>query len=149
MAEINTDTSLAVTMARRLRRVRLEQQVSAEPLMVRGDAVQLHQVLVNLMLNGMDATNDISFHAAKVEILAERTASGEIRLKVSDNGCGFANAQQLGFASFVSTKPHGMGLGLSISNAIIQAHGGRLLAYNNPEGGATVSFHLPPPIAAQ
>ena len=144
LAALARATAAMLATEARKRRVRLEQQVSHAPLMVRGDAVQLQQVLVNLMLNSMDATNEISFHAAKVEILAEQTANGEIRLKVTDNGCGFANAQQLGFASFVSTKPHGMGLGLSISNAIIQAHGGRLLAYNNPEGGATVSFHLPP-----
>ncbi len=125
----------------RKRRIRIEVQAPDTPLAVCGDAVQLEQVLVNLVLNAMDAMQD-SPGAACIAIRAERL-HGEVQVRVSDQGCGFDGEAPVGFASFASTKPQGMGLGLSISSAIVQAHGGRLMASNNPEGGATVGFLLP------
>jgi len=131
---------LLATEARK-RRIRIEAGVPAQALPVKGDAVQLEQVLVNLVLNGMDAMQD-SHGPACIAIRAARCGA-EIEVLVSDQGCGFAGEPPAGFASFASTKPDGMGLGLSISNAIVQAHGGRLTATNNRERGATVGFRLP------
>lgn len=140
-ALVRASASLLASEARN-RGIDLQAPAGDAALMVRGDAVQLEQVLVNLVLNGMDAATGVAGQA-RIEIRAERTTSGDVAVTVCDNGCGFADDQPQRFAAFISTKRHGMGLGLSISNAIILAHGGRLWAENNPGGGATVGFHLP------
>lgn len=139
-ALVRAVSALLASEARK-RRIQIEVHAPAEALPVSGDAVQLEQVLVNLVLNGMDAMQDTP-GAACIAIRA-RCRGSEAEVVVSDQGCGFPGDPPAGFASFASTKPHGMGLGLSISNAIVQAHGGRLSAANNPEGGATVGFRLP------
>ena len=105
------------------------------------DRVQLQQVLLNLLLNACDAMADGSRGEKRVTITTVATATGGVELSVADQGTGIAPDQlDRVFEPFVTTKPHGLGLGLSICRSIVTAHGGKLWADNNDEGGAT--FHL-------
>ena len=134
----------------RMRKLRLETELAAAPLTVSADPVQLQQILINLVLNGMDAMDAAGAPAAvagRVVTLHSRRGEGAgedmAEVLVSDQGCGFGANQARLFESFFTTKAHGMGLGLSIAAAIVHAHGGRIWAANNPGGGATVGFALP------
>ena len=127
------------------RRVKVTLELARPAPPVRGDRVQLQQVLLNLILNAMDATSGCEagkrFVAVRVGPVAERA-----EIAVSDTGSSIPeeNLNRL-FEPFFTTKPNGMGLGLAISHTIIEAHGGRLWAENNPEAGATFRFTLPMP----
>jgi PAS domain S-box-containing protein len=108
-----------------------------------GDRVQLQQVLLNLVLNGMDA---MAAQPEAARRLAIRTVSeaGAVRVGVRDQGAGIpADQLEHVFASFFTTKPGGMGMGLAISRSIVEAHGGKIWAESNPEGGATFWFTVP------
>jgi signal transduction histidine kinase/CheY-like chemotaxis protein len=107
---------------------------------VRADRVQLQQVLMNLMLNGMEAMND---RGGELKICTRREGE-ELLVSVSDTGVGIpADRLQEIFNAFVTTKVNGTGLGLAISRTIIESHGGRLWATANPESGSTFCFTLP------
>ena len=110
---------------------------------VRGDRVQFQQVLLNLILNAMDAMNGCEAGRRCVAVRV-RPREEEVEVAVSDSGHGIPaqNLKRL-FEPFFTTKPSGMGLGLAISRTIIEVHGGRLWAENNPAGGATFRFTLP------
>jgi len=105
------------------------------------DRVQLQQVLVNLMLNGIEAMPDGS---GELSVASRRTDDGQLLISVSDSGIGFSgeNLEQI-FAAFFTTKPQGTGMGLSVSRRIIESHGGRLWASANTGRGATFQFTLP------
>jgi two-component system sensor kinase FixL len=112
------------------------------------DRVQIQQVLINLMRNAMEAMRD-----SERRELVIRTSSGDegsVIIEVSDTGPGISDeiAARL-FQPFVTSKPGGMGIGLSISRRIVEAHGGELSASRNAEGGATFRFSLPAIDAAQ
>lgn len=135
----------------RMRRVPLRTEPAPQPLTVAADPVQLQQILINLVLNAMDAMGAAETGAAAaletrrgIVLCGRRGADGMAEVLVNDSGCGFAVSQERLFESFFTTKAHGMGLGLSIASAIVHAHGGRIWASNNPDGGATVGFALPP-----
>jgi len=107
---------------------------------VSGDRVQLQQVLMNLMLNGMEAMSE---HGGELKI-STRPKGGEVMASVSDRGVGIpADKMQEIFNAFVTTKAEGTGMGLAISKAIIESHGGRLWATANAGTGATFHFTLP------
>ncbi|HEX5398994.1 MAG TPA: PAS domain S-box protein [Verrucomicrobiae bacterium] len=131
------------------RRVRMVFE-SASPLPpVRGDRVQLQQVLLNLLLNAMDAVTDCAPENRRVTIRL-RAVDAQVELAVSDTGRGIPSDKlNHVFEPFFSTKPNGMGLGLPISRKIVEAHGGRLWAENNPAAGATFYFTLPADNEAQ
>lgn len=116
-----------------------EVTVSAEPLTVHGDRTQLQQVLVNLIMNAVQA---VSPAAARVRITA-RGQGEELEIGVTDDGPGLTVDPDSLFTSFYSTKPEGMGLGLPICRSIIEAHGGRISACNGPDGGAMFVIRLP------
>ncbi|GAB2837554.1 hypothetical protein GCM10027277_00430 [Pseudoduganella ginsengisoli] len=128
----------------RMRRVVLEMQLGPDALTVAADPIQLQQVLINLVLNAFDAMAQVADGVRGVCLSAQRRGDGRAEVLVSDQGCGFPEGHERVFESFFTTKPHGMGLGLSIASAIVQAHSGTIWAGNNAGGGATVGFALPP-----
>ena len=129
------------------RRVAIRADVAADLPVVSGDRVQLQQVLLNLVVNGMDAMATVHEQDRRLEIRArhdERHGSLAATISVQDQGIGLDGAQVTRiFEPFYTTKPHGMGMGLAISRSIIEAHGGRLWAEPNDGPGATFSFSLP------
>ena len=111
---------------------------------VKGDRVQLQQVLLNLVMNASDAMNSHSSIDRQMVVCTELSDGEDVRFSVSDCGSGIApdELEQV-FEPFFTTKPHGLGLGLSVCRTIISAHGGKLWAANNPERGATFHFTVP------
>jgi PAS domain S-box-containing protein len=110
---------------------------------VMGDRVQLQQVLMNLMINGVDAMKDAD-GTRELSIKSERGEDEQVLVSVSDTGVGLPaeHAGQI-FQAFFTTKPHGTGMGLRISRSIIESHGGRLWAADNSPRGASFHFNLP------
>jgi signal transduction histidine kinase len=110
---------------------------------VHGDRVQLQQVLINLVMNGMEAMTTISDRPREM-VIRSRPHDNDVLVAVEDAGVGLdeTSMAQL-FDAFFTTKKGGMGMGLSISRSIIQAHGGRLWATTNAKHGATFHFTVP------
>jgi signal transduction histidine kinase len=115
---------------------------------VMGDRVQLQQVLMNLMINGIDAMKDVD-GTRELAIKSQRGENEEVVLSVTDSGVGLPphQADQI-FNAFFTTKPHGTGMGLRISRSIIESHGGRLWAADNSPRGASFYFTLPAKVEA-
>jgi PAS domain S-box-containing protein len=110
---------------------------------VMADRIQLQQVLMNLMLNGIDAMKDLAA-ARELTIRSQRVKDGQLMISVSDTGIGLPLQQpEQIFSAFFTTKAHGTGMGLPISRSIIESHGGRLWATSNSERGASFHFTLP------
>jgi len=127
-------------------RVRISVDLQRRAPNVCVDKVQIQQVLVNLLRNAVDAMD--AQEDAQLRVSARRAAPGKVEILVSDNGPGIEPevADKL-FSAFVTTKAHGMGVGLSISSTIIEAHGGRLWYTQNADRGTT--FHFTLPVSAQ
>ena len=110
---------------------------------VRGDRVQLQQVLLNFIVNGCDAMESCNV-GRELFVQTRSTATGGIEVCVTDRGKGIpASDLERIFEPFVTTKGHGMGLGLSICRSIVETHGGRVWATNNADCGATLHCELP------
>jgi len=114
--------------------------LAAELPKVAADRVQLQQVVMNLMLNGIEAMKDTG---GELTIKSERDENGELLMSITDSGVGLPaeKAHQI-FDAFFTTKPQGSGMGLTISRSIIQSHGGRLWAGANAKQGVTFYFTL-------
>ena len=126
-----------------LRRTTLEVDVPPDFPRVRGDRVHLQQVIMNLVMNSMEASDEDASGTHHIVIRASQTADGLGELAVIDNGKGVPPDQLPHlFEPFFTTKPKGTGIGLAISKTIVEAHGGRITAQNNPERGATFRFTL-------
>ncbi len=110
---------------------------------VRGDRIQLQQVLLNLISNSFDALES-SQGERTILIRTKRLDTDTVIVEVQDSGCGIPahNIPKL-FTHFFTSKPDGLGMGLSISRSIVESHGGRLDVRNNPDRGATFYFTLP------
>jgi PAS domain S-box-containing protein len=110
---------------------------------VMGDPLQLQQVLMNLMINGIDAMKNMD-GTRELAIKSQRAENEEVVVSVTDTGVGLPpqQAEQI-FDAFFTTKPHGTGMGLRISRSIIESHGGRLWASDNSPRGASFCFTLP------
>jgi len=124
-------------------------ECSSEPgvPMIRGDRVHLSQVVLNLVLNAMDAVSDRPPEHRKVTLHTRAVAEGAVDIVVADSGAGIdAAVMSRIFEPFFTTKPNGMGMGLSVSHTIVEAHGGKLWAENAPQGGAV--FHVALPLSA-
>jgi PAS domain S-box-containing protein len=121
----------------------VETGLAADLPQITGDRVQLQQVLMNLMINGIDAMKDAD-GTRELAIKSRRTENEEVAVSVADSGVGLPpqHAEQI-FNAFFSNKPHGIGMGLRISRSIIESHGGRLWAADNSPRGATFCFTLP------
>jgi two-component system sensor kinase FixL len=125
------------------RHVALEFGIPADLPGVHGDQVQIQQVLLNLILNGMDSLEGVRDRPRSVVVTARRDGPVSVEISVSDSGCGIDDAHfDRIFDPFFTTKVKGIGMGLSISRGLIQAHGGRLWAENTAIG-ATFRFTLP------
>jgi signal transduction histidine kinase len=113
--------------------------------LVRGDRVQLQQVMLNLIVNAIEALSGVREGEREVLIRTEQDPSGDVLVTVRDTGPGLdvKNSERV-FEAFYTTKPSGMGMGLSICRSIIEAHGGRLWASTNEPRGAMLQFTLPP-----
>ncbi|MGH7789379.1 MAG: PAS domain-containing sensor histidine kinase [Candidatus Binatia bacterium] len=122
--------------------LRLELRLAPDLPPVICTAIQIEQVLVNLLLNGIDAMQSARNGDRVMEITT--SAGGDsIEVAIRDGGDGIPEPPDDVFAPFFSTKPNGLGMGLSISRSIIEAHGGRLSAARNPDLGSTFRFTLP------
>jgi signal transduction histidine kinase len=111
---------------------------------VLGDRVQLQQVIINLLMNGVEAMAPITDRPREIVIRSQQHDAGHVQVAVLDSGIGIDSktAEQL-FSAFFTTKPGGMGMGLSISRSIIRAHGGKLWVSPNPDHGAAFQFTVP------
>jgi signal transduction histidine kinase len=126
--------------------VRTELAADLPPVM--GDRVQLQQVLMNLMMNSIDAMKDVE-GTRDLTMQSQRGENGQVLISVSDTGVGVPpqQADQI-FNPFFTTKAHGTGMGLRISRSIVESHGGRLWAADNSPRGATFQFTLPATVVA-
>jgi PAS domain S-box-containing protein len=106
------------------------------------DRVQVQQVLVNLVRNGIEAMDAVADGARTLQIRSYRDDLDAIRVDVCDAGTGFTDTERA-FEPFFTTKQHGMGMGLAVCRSIVESHGGRLWTANNEARGATVTFTLP------
>ena len=116
---------------------------------VPGDSVQLQQVALNLIVNAIDATAANKNGLREIILATDQLPPADVSLAVRDSGLGIDAAQlERMFTPFYTTKPDGMGMGLSISRTIVEAHGGRLWASQNEGPGATVQFSIPGRVVA-
>jgi C4-dicarboxylate-specific signal transduction histidine kinase len=128
--------------------VEMKAKLEAELPLVLGDRIQLQQVILNLILNAKDAMS--GEQTRKLQITSRKNNSSAIVVAVRDSGHGLEQRDvERIFDPFFTTKSEGMGLGLSISQTIIDAHGGRLWATQNEDKGATIQFTLPPCSASE
>jgi len=110
---------------------------------VQGDRVQLQQVLLNLIINAIEAMRDVGEEEREL-LISTRNEPDGVSVEVRDSGPGFAPAAlERVFEPFYTTKPEGMGMGLSICRSIIEAHGGRLWAIPCEPQGALFQFTIP------
>ena len=117
-------------------------ELAADLRQVVGDRVQLQQVMMNLIMNGTDAMKDVE-GARELAIQSQPADNEELLVSVSDTGIGLPPQADQIFKAFFTTKPHGTGMGLSISRSIVESHGGRLWAGRNSPRGASFYFTLP------
>jgi signal transduction histidine kinase len=144
-----SDVLLMLAGDARKRRVQIHTELGEGLPLVFGNRTQLQQVLINLIVNGMDATSNTPVEKRQLVIRTTRPDGDERgEVTVTDSGSGIApeHLPHL-FESFFTTRAEGMGLGLSIARSIVESHGGRIWADNNPGGGAT--FHFTVQIAQQ
>jgi PAS domain S-box-containing protein len=124
--------------------VSLETELSGglEPVM--GDRIQVQQVLLNLVMNGIEAMNAIMDRPRVLRVSSQIDGPGSVLIAVTDTGTGFdpTKVDRI-FDAFFTTKPEGMGMGLSICRSIVEAHGGRLWASPNPPHGSVFQFTMP------
>ena len=126
------------------RRIHVETDLHDGLPSVRGDRVQIQQVLINLVRNACDAMSAEPGQAHRLVLTTSRHGNDGLALTVADNGAGVsADLRARLFEPFVTTKAQGLGLGLTISRSILSAHGGKIWCENNPHGGAVFGFSLP------
>jgi signal transduction histidine kinase len=138
--ELITDAVLLIREEADRRSIPVRTVIDSDLPTISADRVQLRQVLINLMLNGLEAMNG----GGELLVRSQRDQEGSPQIAVSDNGTGLpAGAADKIFDAFFTTKPQGTGMGLAISRSIIESHGGRLWASANEGRGATFYFSLP------
>jgi signal transduction histidine kinase len=150
LVDVVNDVALLIGRELQVHRATLSVNTTGSPPPARGDRVQLQQVVMNLLMNGMQAMDGVSARPRRLAVEVGRSAEDPkaVVLSVSDAGPGIDPAS-LGrlFDAFFTTRHDGMGMGLSICRSIVEAHGGRIWAVNREGGGA--SFHVSLPIAEE
>jgi C4-dicarboxylate-specific signal transduction histidine kinase len=151
-AMTSVDVNTVIRMVERIvhgdairHQVTVQLQLSGDVRPVAGNSVQLQQVFLNLMLNAFTAMNGTGRDGARRLIMrTHSTDRSKVLVEVQDTGTGIA-ADELEsiFDPFITSRPEGLGMGLSICRSIIERHGGTISAANNPDGGATFSISLP------
>jgi FixJ family two-component response regulator/signal transduction histidine kinase len=127
-----------------IRRVSLNFECPSPLPGIIADTIHLQQVLLNLILNAFDAVSDLRDRQPEVRVCAAQPQAGFIHITVRDNGPGIQpEIMTKLFDAFFTTKANGMGMGLAVARSIVEAHGGRLWANNNPQGGAVFEFTIP------
>ncbi len=125
-------------------RVALQIQLAQDLPGVQGDRIQLQQVLLNLIINAMEAMSVVNDRPRELLISSASNAGDSVLVAVRDSGPGLTpEGFDRVFQAFHTTKPNGMGMGLSISRSIVEAHGGRVWATANAPRGAIFQFTLP------
>ena len=147
--DINEVVNEVIALVRREvfdHRVSLRMELASALPMVLVDRIQLQQVIINLVINGIEAMQPVTDRPRELTIQSRRDKAHQVLVTVKDCGVGISaeNADQL-FSAFFTTKPSGMGMGLSIGRSIIEAHGGRLWTEPNLPRGAAFHFTLPLP----
>jgi two-component system sensor kinase FixL len=144
LAEVIHDVARLVHSDAVLLNVDVALELNSSLPLARGDRIQMQQVVLNLMLNAFDAMKDGPVNERRVVLQMEQDGPGAVRVAVRDRGIGL-NGDSLDqiFQPFYTTKRDGLGMGLSISRSIIEDHGGRLWAENNPDRGVTFYFTVP------
>ncbi len=126
------------------RGISVRTRLSRDLPQVKGDRVQLQQVVLNLLMNGMDAMNRSADRAKELVIGSRRRDSRAILISVEDSGIGLRpEIEDRIFDPFFTTKSHGMGMGLAISRSIVESHRGHLWAETGRAGGALFQFTIP------
>ena len=123
------------------RHVKLDVDIAGDLPPVRGDRVHLQQVLLNLVLNGMDAVNEANQEDRRVTVTARPDGARIVEVAVGDTGPGIPADNSRTSSILFQHEANGMGMGLPISRTIVEAHGGQLWAENNHGGWRNVSFH--------
>ena len=127
----------------KMRQVTMTVDAAPSALNVMADRIHLQQVMINLILNSMDAVSEMDLPQRVISITTASLDATHAHIIVTDTGIGFSENIEHVFESFFTTKPHGMGMGLSITASLIHAHNGQIWAENGPEGGAIVHVKLP------
>jgi signal transduction histidine kinase len=126
------------------RNIRIRLDLGSEPRLVKGDRVQLQQVVLNLLLNAMEAIGEDHVAERLVAIGSQYLGRDTVVVSVRDTGAGISdNANDLLFEPFYTTKPTGMGMGLAIARSIVESHGGRISMRRAPRRGTIAEFTLP------
>jgi len=144
LSELVDEVVALTRVASATRHVGIKIDVPRDLPLVRGDRIHLQQVLLNLLLNGIDALADVVDGERTLTVRARAAGGGFVEVALGDNGPGIpADTLARLFEPFFTTKQQGLGLGLPISRTIVEAHGGRIWAENNAGRGATFRFMLP------
>jgi signal transduction histidine kinase len=145
-ADLNELVRVAVRLAQpeaRQHGITLRLELASSPLPVDVIAIQIEQVVLNLVSNGIEAMTDGGGTGGDLVVRSYGNGDGGVVVAVSDAGHGLPEERERVFEPFYTTKTSGLGMGLAICRSIVESQGGRLWAEPNPEGGATFSFRLP------